>query len=181
VEDVTAVADVEYLERRRGLFGMFGISRSRRRHLTASVAALLGEPVGVAVPLQRRRPSVIFAAGAAEIAALLALIVTAQTAAGVLLAILAVAVIGLAVANSRRILAITSRGVVILAASSRGRPVAMIDVAPEGLQLPPPTGLGVPVVLRGQIWWVDRSGFPRLRRARELLRADEAPPATGGE
>jgi hypothetical protein len=181
VEDVTAVADVEYVDPRRGGRGWFRESRSRRRHtLTASVSVLLGEPVGVAVPLQRRQPSVIFASGLAEVAALVAFVLSAQSAFLIVLAVLAATMVGLAVGNGRRILAVTSRGVVVLAASSRGRPVAVIDVAPEGLQLPPPAGLGVPLVLRGQTWWVERSGFPRLRRARELLRADEGPLATEG-
>jgi hypothetical protein len=175
------VADVADLNRGAGLRHLWGAPRSRRhRALTAAVSEVLRMPVGIALPLQRRRPDLIFATCVAELVALGALIVTASTPAAVLLAVLAAGLLGLGAANDRRILAVTSTGVVVLAASSRGRPVAMIDTAAADLVLPAPAGLGVPVTLRGKTWWVDRSGFARLERARELVRAG-GERATGGE
>jgi hypothetical protein len=186
VKDVTPVADVEYIDRRAGLRRLLWPSRSvRHRHLTAAVSDLLGVPVGIALPLQRRRPALIFVTCVAELAALGAAVITGNAAALLILALLATALVGIAAANDRRILAITSTGLVVLAASSRGRPVAMIDTAPKDLTLPAPAALGVPIRLRDQTWWVDRAAFPRLVRARQLL-GDGAPGApgqraTGGE
>jgi hypothetical protein len=154
--------------------------RQPRRHrgaLNAAVGEMLGLPVAIAVPLQRRRPAWIFTACLAELAALAALIVTGSNTALVLLALVAVGLLGLSATNAHRILAITSNGVVVLVASPRGRPQAMVDTAPRDLALPVPAGLGVALTLRGQTWWVDRSGFPRLERARQLLQPNAE---TGG-
>lgn len=144
---------------------------SRRAGLTATTSAVLGAPVGVAVPLQRHHPGLVLALSGAELAALAALVITAHPAALIALAVVAAALVAQAVINARRVLAITSSGVVLLAASTRGRPLVAVGPAPAGLSLPAPTGLGVPVVLDGATWWVDRSGFARLRQARRLLGA----------
>jgi hypothetical protein len=143
----------------------------RRAGLSASTAALLGVPVGVAVPLQRHHPGMVLALSGAELAALAVLVLTANAAALIALAVVAGALATQAITNRHRVLAVTSSGVVLLAASARGRPLVALGPAPADLSLPAPSGLGAPVVLDGASWWVDRSGFPRLRQARRLLSA----------
>lgn len=111
----------------------------------------------------------MLALSVAELAALVVLIVTTHLAALVVLAVLGCALIGAALTNRHRVLAVTSAGVVLLAASARGRPLVPIGPAPAGLTLPEPAGLGAGVVLDGTCWWVERNAFPRLRMARSLL------------
>jgi len=141
----------------------------RRVGLTTATSALLGMPVGAAVPLQRHHPGLVMALSGAELAALAALVITADAGALIALAAVALALVAQAATNRRRVVAITSGGVVLLAASARGRPLVPLGPAPADLSLPAPSGLGVPVVLEGTPWWVERSAFARLRQARQLL------------
>jgi len=143
--------------------------RRRRRGLTAAVGERLGVPVGVAVPIQSQHPAWVLSVGAAELAALLALVVTAAPAALLALVGLSVVLVVLAVVNRRRVLAITSGGVLLLTASSTGRPLDVLGPAPDGLVLPQPSGLAARIAMGGGDWWVDRSAFARLRLAREQL------------
>ena len=144
-----------------------------RAGLSASTSAVLGVPVGVAVPLQRHHPGLVLALSGAELVALAALVLTANAVALIALAVVAAALATQAVTNRHRVLAITSSGVVLLAASSRGRPLVALGPAPPDLSLPTPAGLGAPIVLDGGPWWVERSAFARLRQARRLLGAGE--------
>jgi hypothetical protein len=154
----------------------------RRRAITATAARVLGQPVGVALPVQHHPPHRVVTVAAAEVAffAVLAL-------SGSLLAVGAMAVCtcvlgALAATNRKRVLAVTGDGVVVLVADMRGQPLAPIGQAPAGLDFPEPHGLGVPVELDDGRWWVDRLHYPRLRRALELRarRAGDDRP-TGGE
>jgi hypothetical protein len=70
--------------------------------------------------------------------------------------------------NQHRVLAVSGGELVVMAASLRGRPLAPIGTAPAALELPEPRGVGAPVILADGCWWVDRSAYGRLRRAREL-------------
>jgi hypothetical protein len=126
--------------------------------------------VGVAVPIQRHPPALVLTLSLVELAAFVVLIATANLAALLLLAVAAAGLLVVAATNRHRILAITSSGVVLLVASAGGKPLAAIGPAPDDLALPDPAGVGAPVELAGSRWWVDRASFPRLRRARELLR-----------
>ena len=126
-------------------------------------------PVGVALPLQRHRPGLVLGACLAELAALASVILTAEPAAFAILALSAGVLVALATTNQRRVLAFTSTGVLVVVASAKGRPVAVAGSAPSPLDLPRPAGLGGAVELEGRTWWIDRSAFPRLRRARDLL------------
>ena len=148
----------------------------RRPGLSGLAAELVGTTVAVAVPLQRHRPAVVFATCLAEIGALVAVILTDTVAAFAALVVLAAALIALAATNRRRVLAVTSMGVVQLRASLRGRPTAMLGPAPSELSLPPPRRLGCPVELDGCTWWVDRSAFPRLASARRVLATGDGSP-----
>jgi hypothetical protein len=146
-----------------------GLGRRRRSGLTGQTAAVLGTGVSAAVPLQRQRPALILGLSVAELAAFAALVVTAHVVALAALALLSVCLVGVGAANRRRVLAITSNGPILVAASARGRPLVPIGPAPRGLSLPPPSGLGVGVVLDGATWWIERSAFARLRQARAAL------------
>jgi hypothetical protein len=124
----------------------------------------------VAVPIQRHPPALVLGLSLVEVAAFVALIATANLAALILVAAAAIGLLLLGATNRHRVLAITSSGVVLLVASAGGKPLAAIGPAPDDLALPDPAGVGAPVELAGGRWWVDRASFPRLRRARELLR-----------
>jgi hypothetical protein len=141
--------------------------------LTTATSSVLGMPVGVALPIQRHHPGLVMALSGAELAALAVLVITADGAALLALAAVAIGLVAQAATNRRRILAITSGGVALLAASARGRPLVPLGPAPADLSLPAPAGLGVQVVLNGASWWVERSSFARLRQARELLGNDK--------
>jgi hypothetical protein len=146
----------------------------RRAGLTAEAAKVLGTPVTVAVALQRRRPDTVLAASIAEIAGLAVLIATGRLAAMAVLVALSTILIVVAATNTRRVLVLTGKGNVVLAASLSGRPNGVIGPAPRRIELPEPTGLGVSVDVGGGKWWVDRSAFRALRRARSAqARLDE--------
>lgn len=160
-----------------------GRRRGRRTHLTRAVGEVIKAPVGVAVPLQRHHPGVMLVAGTAELCALGVVVVAGRLDAFVVLVVLAGVVATLAATNQRRVLAVTDRGVVVVRASPTGRPLVLIGPAPPALALPKPAGLGVPIELADRIWWVDRWAFPRLERARALLRSGPAAgedPGRGG-
>ena len=148
----------------------------RRPGLSGQAAELVGTAVAVALPLQRHRPVVVFAACVAEILALAGVIVADTPAAFAILVVLAVALVVLAATNRRRVLAVTTSGVVQLAASRRGRPTAMVGPAPSDVALPAPRGLGCPAELDGRTWWVDRSAYPRLASARRVLATGDGSP-----
>jgi hypothetical protein len=137
-----------------------------------AASEVLGVPVGAAVPLQRRHPALVTVASAAELIALVLLVVTGQFIAFAGLVVLAVVLVILAASNSHRLLAITANGIVVLAASAKGRPLTAIGPAPAGLSLPAPAGLAAPVDIAGRIWWVEPAAFVHLRQARELLTTD---------
>jgi hypothetical protein len=127
---------------------------------------VLGTPVTVAVPLQRHRPETVLAASVAEIAGLAALVATGRLAAMAVLVALSTVLIVVAATNTRRVLVLTGKGNVVLAASLSGRPNGVVGPAPRRIEIPEPAGLGVRVGVGGGTWWVDRSAFRALRRAR---------------
>ena len=137
---------------------------------------LLGIPVPVAVGLQRVPPQVVLVLCGVELASFGLLAITASLGALVATGTAGAALLVVAAVDRRRVLAVTGDGLVVLAASRRGRPRLPASPAPAGLRLPEAVGLGAPVELADGRWWVDRSGFARLRRAHELQ--DGA--ATGG-
>ena len=145
-----------------------GQLRRHRRHLTATVAQLLGVAVSVAVPVQRVDPRVVLAVSAVEIAAFAAAVLTFSPIAWVITALAGVALVGVRLADRRHILAVTPHGVVEVAATAAGRPLAAVGTGPARLTFPAPSGVGVPIMVGPQRWWIDRSEFARLRRAREL-------------
>jgi hypothetical protein len=138
----------------------------RRAGLTAEAAKLLGTPVSAALPLQRHRPPVVLAASLAEIAGLVALIATGRLAAMLVLLVLSALLVVVAATNTRRVLVLTAKGNVLLAASISGRPEAVVGPVPRQLTIPEPAGSGVSLAIEGTTWWVDRSSFRLLRRAR---------------
>jgi hypothetical protein len=141
----------------------------------AAATALLGVPVAAAVVLQRHHPGLVLGASVAELAALAWLVGTGSLAAFAGL-VATSAVLTLVVAtNRRRVLAFTSMGTVVLTASITGRPTGVAGPAERTLELPPPSGLGVRVAVAGGTWWVDRSSFGSLRRARTMPRPDAGP------
>jgi len=139
-----------------------------RTALTAITADLLGVPVGVAIPLQRHHPAAVLAICVGELAALVAVVLVGGPVAWAAFLALAAALVALAATNRHRVLAVTSSGVLVLAASASGRPTRPLGPAPVDLDLPRPRGLGAPVRLDGRTWWVERSAFPRLAQARSF-------------
>jgi hypothetical protein len=134
----------------------------------AGAAALVGVPVGAAVPLQRHHPGFVLGVSIAELAAVSWLIATASLASFTALLAMS-ALLGAVVAtNSRRVLAMTGMGAVVLTATITGWPNGIVGPAERTLELPPPSGLGVRVRIAGREWWVDRSSFRSLRQARAM-------------
>jgi len=152
--------------------------RDPRAGATTRAAELLGTPVAVAVPLQRHAPRTVLAWCAAELASFALLVLTGSLAALAAVGVVGAVLLALAATNRRRVLAVTRMGVVLLSATLRGHAVSPEGPGPEDLALPPPRGVGAPVELADGRWWVDRSAYPRLRRAREAL--GEQAGATGG-
>jgi len=144
----------------------------RRLGLTGGASKLLGTTVASTVPLQRHKPSLVLAASLAELAALAALIATGSLAAMLALVAFSIALVVVMVTNTRKVVALTSKGNVLLSASLRGWPTGVVGPAPRNLDLPPPAGLGVKVEIAGESWWIDRSAFRLLRRARQVAAAD---------
>jgi hypothetical protein len=149
----------------------------RRLGLVGGAGTLLGTPVTAAVPLQRHQPALMLVASLAEVAALVALVATASLAAlAFLVALSIILVVGL-FTNTRRVIALTDKGNVILSASLSGWPNGVVGPGPHHLDLPEPHGVGVAVKLEQATWWVDRSSFRFLRRALAVQAAtgDESP------
>jgi hypothetical protein len=147
--------------------------RARRRKGTAAAAAaLLGTPVGAAVTLQRHHPGLVLVASVAELAALAWLIGTGSLASFGVLVATSVALATIAATNRRQILAMTGMGTVILAASITGWPNGIVGPAERTLELPAPAGLGARIRVSGRTWWIDRSSFRSLTRARALQQRD---------
>ncbi|HEY2429567.1 MAG TPA: hypothetical protein VGI06_11605 [Acidimicrobiales bacterium] len=80
------------------------------------------------------------------------------------------ALLALAATNHKRVLAVTRSEVVVMAADKRGRPLAATGPA-TAVTFPEPRGVGVPIQLEDGRWWIDRTHYARLRRARELSAA----------
>jgi hypothetical protein len=76
--------------------------------------------------------------------------------------------LAVAFTNSRRVLVMTTKGNVILSASTTGWPNGVVGPADRSLQLPTPRGIGVPMTVGAGTWWIDRSSFRWLNRARSL-------------
>jgi hypothetical protein len=129
-------------------------------------ARLLGTPVSAAIPLQRHRPLVVLATSVAEIMALVGLIATGRLVAMGMLLVLSAVLVVVAATNTRRVLVMTTKGNVLLAASVTGRPEGIVGPVPRQVPLPEPVGSGVSVDIEGTTWWVDRSSYRLLRRAR---------------
>ena len=143
--------------------------RARRRKGTAAAAAeLLGTPVSAAVTLQRHHPGLVLGASVAELAALAWLIGTGSLASFVVLVAASAALATVAATNRRQILAVTGMGTVVLAASITGWPSGIVGPAERTLELPAPAGLGARIRVGGQTWWIDRSSFRSLTRARAM-------------
>lgn len=143
----------------------------RRRAITAQAEAVLGEPVGVAVPVQRHPPHLMLTTSGLELAAFATLALTASLAALAAVAACATVLLGLALTNRKRVLAVGRSGVTVLTADLRAHPLAPAGPAPEAFRFPDPTGVGAPADLDDGRWWVDRAHYARLRRARELTSA----------
>ncbi|GAC1598340.1 MAG: hypothetical protein NVS3B21_23770 [Acidimicrobiales bacterium] len=145
---------------------------AKQRSLSLAVSEVLGTPVSIAVPLQRRDPRVVLGACAAQLATFALALMTLSEVAFLMTALAAVVLVGVRASDQRRVVAFTTSGPVIVSASLAGKPLAAVGSGPQNLTLPAPTGVGAPVRLGDRTWWVDRVDYPRLRRARELLAAD---------
>jgi hypothetical protein len=148
---------------RRPAFG-----RHHRAGIPAAAAKVLGTSCDAIVPLQRH-PRMVLASSLAELVALGALIATGAVAAMVALLVCSAGLVAVAFTNTRRVLVITSKGNVILSASTSGWPNGVVGPADRSLELPAPTGIGVPMTVGTSTWWIDRSSFRWLNRARSLL------------
>jgi hypothetical protein len=144
----------------------------RRLGLTGGASKLLGTTVESAVPLQRHNPSLVLAASLAELAALGTLVATGSLVAMSALVVVSVLLVVVMMTNTRNVLALTGKGNVRLSASLRGWPTGVVGPAPRTLDLPAPAGLGVRVDIAGETWWIDRSAYRLLRRARDIAAAD---------
>jgi len=144
--------------------------------ILAGAGKLLGTPVSAVVPLQRHHPGQVLAASGAEIGALVGLVVTGSLAALIALVAVSAVLVGLALTNTRRVLALTAMGTVVLTASMSGWPTGVGGPMTTDVALPEPAGLGVSIDLAGRRWWVDRAWFGALAKARAI----EATGADGG-
>jgi hypothetical protein len=152
---------------RRPAFG-----RHHRAGIPAAAAKVLGTSCEVVVPVQRHPPCLVLASSLAELVALGALIATGALAAMVALLVCSAGLVAVAFTNTRRVLAITTKGNVILSASTSGWPNGVVGPADRSLQLPAPVGIGVQISLGTSIWWIDRSSYRWLNRARILHDVD---------
>jgi hypothetical protein len=148
----------------------------RRLGLIGGASKLLGTTVAAAVPLQRHNPALVLAASLAELAALGALIATGSLVAMSALVVVSILLVVVMVTNTRNVLALTGKGNVLLSASMRGWPAGVVGPAPRDLDLPAPAGLGVRISIAGESWWIDRSAYRLLRRAREIAAAGAEEP-----
>jgi hypothetical protein len=151
-------------DRRQARADRYERHRRRRQPLVAQAAAITREPVTRAIPVHRHNPAIQTCIGLVEIVAFAALVLTGS--------VIALVVLGVALAGFLAAYASDSRAVVALSADERGalltanragRPSAV--VAPASLDEPLPTaprGLAAPLHLNGTTWWVDRSSFGAL-------------------
>jgi hypothetical protein len=138
----------------------------------AAAAGLVGAPVGAAVTLQRHHPGLVLGTSVAELGALAGLAGTGSLASFAALLATSALLAAVVVTNTRRVLAVTGMGTVVLTATITGWPNGVAGPAERALELPQPSGLGVRVAVAGRTWWVDRSSFGSLRLARTLLKPD---------
>ena len=143
----------------------------RRLGLTGSASKVLGTAVTATVPLQRHNPSLVLGVSLAELAAVAGLVATASLVAMITLVVVSVLLVVVMLTNTRSVIAVTAKGNVILSASLRGWPNGVIGPAPRQLDLPEPAGLGVRIDIEGASWWIDRSSYRLLRRARAIATA----------
>ena len=145
---------------------------AKQRSLSLAVSEVLGTPVSIAVPLQRRDPRIMLGACGVQLVTFALALITLSEVAFAMTALAAIALVGVRASDQRRVIALTTSGTVILSASLAGKPLAAVGAGPQALEFPAPIGLGAPVPLGDRTWWVDRTEYPRLRRARELLGQD---------
>jgi hypothetical protein len=148
------------------------LGRHRRSGIPAAAAKVLGTSLEAVVPLQRHPPRLVLAASVAELMALGALITTGAAAAMAALVACSTVLLAVVFTNTRRVLVITTKGNVILTASTSGWPNGVVGPAEQSLQLPAPVGIGVPMTVGTSTWWVDRSSYYWLKRARSLHGAE---------
>jgi len=147
----------------------------RHRAITSGAEQVLGTPVGVALPVQRHPPHRMLTVAGLEVVVFALLALTGSLVVLGAAVACAAALLVLAATNTKRVLAVNRRDMVVLAATLRSRPVAPIGQPAGDVTFPEPRGVGVPIELADGRWWVDRVHYPRLRRARELR-----PPPTPG-
>jgi hypothetical protein len=148
--------------------------RHRRRDVPAAAARLLATSVDAAVPLQRHPPSLVLGVSLLELLAVGSLIATGSPVAMGLLLVCSVILLAVMFTNTRRVLAMTTKGNVLLTASTSGWPNGVVGPADRSLVLPRPSGLGVAVRLGTASWWIDRSSYRSLNRARSFQDAGTA-------
>jgi hypothetical protein len=127
---------------------------------------VLGTSVEAAVPLQRHSPSLVLAVCTAELVAVAILILTGNLAAFAALVAISVVLLLVVATNQRRILCVTRQGNVLLLASTTAWPIAVAGPVSEELRLPEPGGLGGAITIEGRTWWIDRSAYQSLAKAR---------------
>jgi hypothetical protein len=142
--------------------------RRRRLGVTAGCANLLGTSVDAAVPLQRHSPPLVLAVCAAELVAAAGLILTGSLGAFAAVVALSVVLVLVVATNQRRILCLTRQGNVLLLASTTAWPTAVSGPVEGQPLLPEPRGLGAAVTIDGRTWWIDRSSYQSLARARAV-------------
>jgi hypothetical protein len=148
------------------------LGRHHRAGIPAAAAKVLATSVDAVVPLQRHPPSVVLAASVAELAALGVLIATGAVAAMIGLVACSAALIAVVFTNTRRVLVITTKGNVILTASASGWPNGVDGPVESSLRLPAPAGMGVTMTVGATTWWIDRSSYRWLDRARSIQAAE---------
>jgi hypothetical protein len=147
-------------------------ARRRRLGFIGGASKLLGTSVSAVVPLQRHNPALVLSVSLAEVAALIGLFATGSLAVMLVLVVVSVVLVTVVLTNTRRVLALTGKGNVMMTASISGWPTGVIGPARRDLDLPEPSGLGVKLEIEGATWWVDRSSYRLLRRARLAATAE---------
>jgi hypothetical protein len=148
------------------------LGRHHRAGIPAAAAKVLATPVDVVVPLQRHSPRLVLAASLAELATFGILIGIGTVGAMIALFVCSAVLLGVVVTNTRRVLVLTSKGNVLLTASATGWPNGVVGPAGESLRLPAPAGMGVTLTVGSATWWIDRSSYRWLSRARSMQGAD---------
>jgi len=146
--------------------------RRRRVGVLGAASEVLGVPVTAVIPLQRHKPILILLTSLGELATLAILIATASLSAFMILSAMSLVLVIVSITNRHQILAFSDHGNVVLTASRKGWPRSVKGPVEGEMPLPEPVGLGRPVKVGGQTWWIDRSGFRLLRHARALLEAN---------